>query len=188
MRKLPLMLGALLISFGLLSPLGATVLVGLDLDGLCDRSPHILRGEVVSLTPGWHGGRILTAVTLRVERSLAGPATRGDRVTFYRLGGEVGGIGQRVLGEASFRKGERVIVFLQRVGGRLVVTGMVQGKMRVLDAARPGGTRRVVSAVGGFALRGGRHPLPVPTTLPDLEARVQARLRATHRPGQGGRP
>lgn len=181
-------LAALLASAAQAVPARATVLYGLDLDTLCDRSPLILRGEVVTLTSGWLGGRILTAVTLRVERPLAGPAAAGDRVTFFQLGGEVGGIGQRVLGEASFRKGEAVVVFLRRRAGRLFVTGMAQGKMRVLPAVVPGGPRRVVSAVGRLPLRGGRHPLPAPTTLMDLEARVLARVRATGRAASGGKP
>lgn len=182
------LLAALIVSAGLAAPARATVLVGLTLDALCDRSPLILRGEVVSLAPGWHGGRILTAVTLRVERPLAGRAVRGDRVTFYRLGGEVGGIGQRVIGEATFQKGEQVVVFLQGRSGRLFVTGMLQGKIRLLPAATPGAPRRVVSAARTFSLRGSLRPLPVPTTLPDLETRILARLRATGRPAAGGQP
>lgn len=188
--KLPAaaLLCALLATPWLARPAGATALQGLDLHGLCDRSPQILRGTVESLTPGWHQGRIMTAVRLRVGRTLSGPSRRGDRVIFYRLGGEVGGIGQRVIGEATFRVGEEVVVFLHPRRGRLYLTGMVQGKMRVLPAQRPGDPRRVVSAVGRFALRGVRHPLAVPTTLADLETRVLARMRATKRSTPGARP
>jgi hypothetical protein len=182
------LLAVLLIPSGHMVPARATVLQGLDLDLLCDRSPLIVRGKVLALTPGWHDGRILTAVTLQVDRPLYGPASRGDRITFHRLGGEVGGIGQLVVGEPSFRKGEEVVVFLQRRGGRLFVTGMVQGKIRVLPPAGPGGPRRVVSAVGRFTLRGGRHPLPVPTTLSDLEARILNRIHVTGRSTPRGRP
>ena len=178
---------ALVVLGGLASPARATVLYGIGLDGLCDRSTVIARGEVISLAPAWQGGRIVTAVTLRVERSLAGGAARGSLVTFYRLGGEVGGIGQRVIGEPSFQRGEEVLVFLQRRFGRLFVTGMVQGKMRVLPPSAPGGPRRIASALGRFPLRGGGYASVAPKTLGELEARILGRLRATGRALRGGR-
>lgn len=159
----------------------ATVLRGIDLQGLCDQSDHIIRGQVVDLAPQWRAGRIRTAVTLRVAASLFGGAVSGDRVTFWTLGGEVGGIGQRVVGTARFYRGEQVIVFLQRRAGVLVVSGMVQGKVMVLGARAPGEPAMVASAVGGFGLSGGAHPLRATTTLAVFESQVLARLRTRGR-------
>lgn len=188
MRNATLLLVLLCAGLGSAPGARATVLRGLDLGTLCDRSEHVLRGEVVRLEPAWRGGRIVTAVTLRVAETLAGPRRAGDRVTFWQLGGEVGGVGQRVVGAAQFRRGEQVIVFLHRRAAGLFVTGMVQGKVRVLAPSAPGGEARVVSAVGRFPLRGGAHPLAAPTTLRGFTARVRARIRATRRPSPGRQP
>lgn len=167
----------------------ATVLRGLSLEQLCAGSQQILRGTVLETRARWQGGRILTAVTLRVDRALSGTRRAGQRVTFYRLGGEVGGIGQRVIGAARFRPGEQVIVFLRARQGRLRVHGMFQGKLRVIPTAA-GKPARVVPPVSRAVLRGHKRALLRPVALSDFEARVRALirdLRQRRRPS-GGRP
>jgi hypothetical protein len=164
----------------------ATVLHGLSLEQLCERSPYILRGQVLRTRSLWQGGRIVTAVTLRVDRALAGDRRVGQQVTFYRLGGEVGGIGQRVIGAPRFRVGERVIVFLRANRGRLRINGMFQGKIRVLPAG--GGTpARVVPPVSRTVLRGLRRSLRRSLPLAEFEARVRALVRARSGHGSGKR-
>ncbi len=162
----------------------ATVLRGLSLKQLCAGSQQIVRGTVLETRAHWHGGRILTAVTLRVDRALAGDRRSGQRVTFYRLGGEVGGIGQRVIGAARFRPGEQVVVFLRARRGRLRVHGMFQGKLRVIPAAA-GKPARVTPPVSRAALRGRKRALVRPVALSDFEARVRALI---HDPRQRPRP
>ena len=164
----------------------ATVLRGLDLTQLTDASPTILRGRVVTTRGEWKGGRIYTAVTVEVESPLSGTQRTGDRVTFWRLGGVVGNIAQRVLGSPRFRTGERVIVFLHARRGHLFVTGMVQGKVRVLPATASSPTR-VAPAHHRLALRGARRVLQRAEPLTAFETRVRqlVRTRATRK---GRRP
>lgn len=112
------------------TPAEATAVVGMDLNSLSREAELIVGGRVVAVESAWDKGRIRTRVTLATETVLKGKPTEADRVTFSVLGGEVGGIGQRVPGEATFVVGERVVVFLTDLALRATVLGMSQGKWR----------------------------------------------------------
>lgn len=182
-------LSCLLLTAGVLTgaaPAHATVLRGLSLTQLCDRSSTIVRGRVERTEATWRDGRIYTAVHLRVEATLAGPRSAGQTVTFWRLGGEVGHIGQRVIGAPTFRVGERVIVFLQRFRGRLFVTGMFQGKVRVLPATSTAPTR-VAPAISRAAVLGTKRALRRYPALSTFESTVRQLVR-TRGQRRGSRP
>ena len=74
---------------------------------------------------------IYTDVTLAVERVLTGPS--GEVVTLQVAGGMVGGMGMRTSNDATFREGERVIVFLDTSAVPSTMVGMQQGKFVVKD-------------------------------------------------------
>lgn len=80
-------------------------------------------------------GRIVTDVTLRVDECLHGGLVRGAEVTAQRLGGEVGDLGLRVEGEASYVDGERIVLFGRRfttpAGTVLRPVGMSQGVLPI---------------------------------------------------------
>lgn len=158
-------------------PAHATVLRSLNLTELCDTSPTIVRGRVVQTRSAWRGGRIYTAVTLRVNRSLSGAKRAGDTVTFWRLGGAVGRIAQRVIGAPRFRAGEQVVVFLHTRRGRLFVTGMLQGKVRVLPATNTS-PARVTPTVQRVQFQGTRRVLARVMALTTFEAQVTALVRS----------
>lgn len=165
---------------------GATLLRGLSLDNLCSRSGVIVRGEVVARAAAWKGGRIYTRVSLRVihslRGSLQGSLRTGRTISFWHLGGRVGRHAQIVRGAPTFRQGERVLVFLNRRGGRLFVTGMAQGRFSIRSAptSRSATVTRqatVTQALAGARLVGPKRALRRPTTLVRFEKRIRAVLR-----------
>ncbi len=108
-------------------------MVRMDLEALSAGADSIFVGTVEKtdahfLSPS--GRYIVTDVTLVTETSLAGPATSG-RFVVRTLGGEVGTLGQRVFGEASYHANDRVMVFAVQRQGVSYTLGMAQGVMHV---------------------------------------------------------
>lgn len=173
----------LLLSASLLlpEPARATLLKGLSLDDLCQRSGVILRGEVVSRSAAWKGGRIYTRVTLRVESSLRGAHRAGQTVSFWRLGGKVGRYVQLIRGAPTFRRGDRVLVFLSRRGAHLFVTGMAQGRFAIRQATAGNPTATVTQPLAGARLFGPQRALRTPTPLSQFERRIRASVAALKR-------
>src|SRR5262249_11895117 len=85
------------------------------------------------------GRRIVTYTRLVIERNVVGEP--GAEVWVRTLGGAVGSIGQTVSGEAQLREGEKALVFLVKVPGTIVVTGLAQGHYPV--AADESGTPKL---------------------------------------------
>lgn len=118
----------------------ATTLIKLDLKDLTAKSEQIVMGRVLSLDAKLEGGRVFTYVTLQVSERLKG---QGDpTVTLRLVGGRTPDLATLVSGQANFRRGEEVLVFLERptMSRHLLVTGMSQGKFRVVRG--PDGTTR----------------------------------------------
>jgi hypothetical protein len=69
---------------------------------------------------------IVTDVTVRSELGILGVPS-GSRFVVRHLGGEVGAVGQRVFGEASFHPGERLLLFAVERRGAYWALGMSQG-------------------------------------------------------------
>jgi hypothetical protein len=89
-------------------------------------------GEVQSTAGAWDVGRttIQTRVELAVAETLKGATA--SRLTLTQVGGRVGDQVSTVAGAATFEKGERVLVFLQRgVDGSLRLSDPLHGKFRV---------------------------------------------------------
>lgn len=85
-------------------------------------------------------GRILTEVTLNVDRRVKG-RLRGGKVVVTAPGGRVGDRLAYVFGAPEFTRGERVLVFLKRTAeGRLRTNALALGKYH-LEAARDGRAR-----------------------------------------------
>ncbi len=154
----------------------ATLLRGLSLHELCQRSGVIVRGKVVSRASAWKGGRIYTRVTLRVTSSLRGSHGAGATVSFWRPGGKVGRTVQIIRGTPSFRAGDRVLVFLTQRGTRLFVTGMAQGRFAIRKATTTT-SARVTQPLAGARLTGNKRALRRPTTLVKFEQRIRSTLR-----------
>jgi hypothetical protein len=183
-------------------PALASTAVRLSLRQLAGESAQVVLGEVLETRPRWAGTRIVTDVVVDVHRMLKGPAT--TRVTLEVLGGEVGDVGQRVFGEAAFRTGETVLVFLherrglRRLDGRagsrrLTVLGMAQGKLTVERG--PDGRQRVKRDLSGLELVGGDAAAPAaegwPAGAPGSAGggiELEQFLRALQSHLGGGRP
>jgi hypothetical protein len=180
--SLALLLTALLIPAG---SARATVMLALDLEGLVGRASHIIVGTVEGSQSRWTDDRryIVTDTTLRVDSTVHGKA--GDRVIVRRLGGSVNGIGMRVSGATVLQRGERVLLFGERMGqGALRVVGMRQGLYRLRTDAR--GRTTVHRNLAGIELAGKqpggvkplRGSLSEATPADSLEAFVE-RIRRT---------
>ncbi|MBI3178195.1 MAG: hypothetical protein HYZ27_00955 [Deltaproteobacteria bacterium] len=115
----------------------------------------------------WQGRRIVTVTPVTVEEVWVG-STREHVIEVSTLGGVVGGVGQRVDGEARLVPGEQVVLFLAGQGARFRVLSLAQGAFRVLPDA--GAAPRVMRALDGLTLHGSLPALP--PTLPELKAAV----------------
>ena len=105
----------------------------LPMEDLARKADTIVLGTVIQLESAWDARHtaIYTNVTLAVEHVLVG--TPVAVVTLQVAGGRVGGMGMRTSNDAAFRKGERVIVFLDMSAVPSTVVGMQQGKFTVED-------------------------------------------------------
>lgn len=140
---------------------GAATVERLTLGKLADRSELVFVGTVASQrSVAEHDPvRVWTQTTFEVEESLKGPKATGP-IALRQLGGAAEGYGQEVPGYATFAVGERVLVFLERTQtGRLVVTGLAQGKFTLTTDPKTGD----VLAERSFA--GLNFTSPPPTTL-----------------------
>ena len=109
----------------------ATTMLALDVAGLSRTSDSVVIGTVSRVSSRWTGdhARIVTEVELTVVEAWKGQAPQ--TLVFSQPGGEVGDIGQRVDGAASFVVGEEVVLFLEARGGEFTVTGLAQGRFKV---------------------------------------------------------
>jgi hypothetical protein len=127
------MAASIAVGLALASDAGASSMVRMDIETLSAGADSIFVGTVEKtdahfLSPS--SRYIVTDVTLVTEEFLAGPAA-SSRFVIRTLGGEVGRLGQRVFGEASYRAGERVMVFAVQRQGVSYTLGMAQGVMHV---------------------------------------------------------
>ena len=124
---------AMLVGVGLWPGVGATAMYPLGLAQLSRGAKTIVLGTVTDQVSAWNDlhTAIYTDVRLEVEEAIKGAV--GPEVTFRITGGEVGDIGMRTSTDSTFRKGERVIVFLHTGGSATQLFGQQQGKFTVSD-------------------------------------------------------
>jgi hypothetical protein len=110
----------------------ATVILRMDLKQLVGRSDVIFVGKVVKIHSRWTPDKrhIVTDTTFRVSQDLRG-CKPGGTVVVQQLGGAVGGIGMRVSGSPSFKRGEEAVLFTEKRGKARFVVGMRQGAYRL---------------------------------------------------------
>lgn len=107
---------------------------GLELEELAGEADRIVLGRVLfSESFLRRDGQIWTWHRIAVQRELRGDAPDDGEVIVETMGGQLGEIGMRVEGEASFQLGERVLVFAHGGGpyAAFRTVGMGQGVMRV---------------------------------------------------------
>jgi hypothetical protein len=116
------------------TPADGSVVQGLELEELAAEADRIVLGRVLfSESFLRRDGQIWTWHRIEVEREIRGNAPDEDEVIVETMGGQIGEIGMRVEGEASFQVGERVLVFAHGGGPHTAfrTVGMGQGVMRV---------------------------------------------------------
>ena len=115
-------------------------------------SDAIVMGRVVDLASGWDPAvdTIYTYVTIEVSEVLKGNLSPG-RLTIKQIGGVVGERGLSVIDQASFERGEEVLLFLEaRPRDRSLYTvALWQGKWNI--ELRGDGTRNAVRRDPGSA-------------------------------------
>lgn len=159
----------------------ASMAFALDLGELTALADRIVVAEVLSVSSRWETGRrrIVSDIEVNIAESWKGTMPTSKRVTIIQPGGAVGDIEMRVHGLASFRAGERAVLFLRGSEASSTVVGMGQG-MRRLSYDSPtgrwlvlGGDRTaavVRRADGGFVAA----PPEATDSLTALRTRVRA--------------
>jgi len=114
----------------------ASTVIGLSVEDQARLSQMVVVGEVVTQRGVVHPSNgIETAVTLRVTDVLKGDVRPRQTVVFHTRGGEMDGEISEALGEAVFRPGQKVLVFIESVEGRRYNLGLSMG---VFDAHEDG--------------------------------------------------
>lgn len=117
-------------------------------------APFAVHARVAATSTAWDPGPrvIVTYVAIDVLQQLRGTALP-SRVVLKQLGGEVGGIGLSIPGQASFQPGEEALLDLTPAAdGTLHTAGLAHGKRvatpaALADAQRATGTVSPVSVV-----------------------------------------
>lgn len=124
----------------------ASVSLLLSLDELLTPSTFVIAGTAGEKRSRWEelggGRRIVTYTSIHVDTAIVGAP--GASVWVRTLGGAVGDIGQAVSGEAQIAAGSKAVLFLQKAGDTLVVTGMAQGHFPLVADEK--GTSRLRSS------------------------------------------
>jgi hypothetical protein len=105
----------------------------LSIAELTTRSDVVALGTVSSVASDWNLDRtaIETRIDLKVEEILKGTVDQA-KISFYQLGGAVGGTASSLGEAAAFVEGERVALFLfKNDRERLQLVGFFQGKFSV---------------------------------------------------------
>lgn len=122
------------------SPGSATTLTDLSLEDLVSASDSVVVGTVLEVEALGHGPAgqpgIHTRARIAVDETLLGPP-ESDQLDVWVQGGRLGDQMRVIPGQARFRVGETVVLFLFQAGGGLWPTGMARGKWRV-DRGSPG--------------------------------------------------
>lgn len=133
-RFLPLLMGPILVALLSPTPADGSVVQGLALEELAAEADRIVLGRVLFSESFLRtDGQIWTWHRIEVEREIRGRAPDEREVIVETMGGQLGEIGMRVEGEASFEVGERVLVFVHGGGPYTAFrpVGMGQGVMRI---------------------------------------------------------
>ena len=162
-----------------------TTMLRAEVPELTRSAALVIRGTVVRAESRWTGDhrRIVTEVEVQVVETWKGTSST-TTVRIVQPGGQVGDIGQRVSGLASFSMGEDVVVFLQHTGPvQYRVAGLAQGKYHVTADAQGRLTATPEKLADAEVIDPStRAPTLVqstPVTLAALRARVRAVLPST---------
>jgi hypothetical protein len=139
----------------------ASTVIGLSIEDQARLSKFVVIGHVVGQQGVDHPlNGLETEVTLVVTHAFKGDVKPGDRVVFHTRGGELDGEISEAVGEAVFRSGQKVLVFVEEVEGRLYNLGLSYGVFNVVEDSRGRssfmrGIRDGLEVVGGEIIGNG---------------------------------
>lgn len=171
------------------STASASQAVRLDLERMTRASDEIVVGKVARVESRWTPDRrmIVTEIQVTVSERLKGTAAKS--VTIVQPGGVVGDIGQKVSGMPRFRRGDEVVLFLERhAPQRFVVTGMAQGKFRIERSSDGRSAFAVPEELAGLELIDPAVPTASGTELTAMPLEVLRRKVQQTVRGGGTRP
>jgi hypothetical protein len=148
MKRFAIWWGAAALLFA--SAASAATVLRLEPGALAEQSALIFIGTVAQQDARLQvePRQVFTDTVFAVDEVLKGKLADGNprageskTFTLTQLGGAVEGYGTQVPGYARFSVGERVMLFVERADtGRLVVTGLAQGKYTLSDDPKTGVT------------------------------------------------
>lgn len=150
----------------------ASTVIGLTIEDQARLSRHVVIGEVVSQTGVDHPENGLeTEVTLRVAAVLKGDTRPGQNLVFHTRSGELDGEISTAIGEAVLFAGQRVLVFVEDVDGRLYNIGLSYGVFKAVEDAK-GRVSFVRALEGGLEIVGDEEVGNGPFSAEDIKTRV----------------
>lgn len=129
LMRVCLVAGACVFALGVVH---ASSVIGLTVEDQARLSRHVVVGEVVSqrgVDDPLNG--LETEVTLKVVSALKGGARPGQTLAFHTRSGELNGEISTAVGETVLRTGQRVLVFVEEIDGRLYNLGLSYGVFQV---------------------------------------------------------
>lgn len=129
-------------------PVHSTIVVEMDLKTLARNSCAVLTGNLLEIQKEWvpspvSGGEPVVQATLivkvtKVYKSCSG-IKAGDTISVIRPGGSIGDSGTIIIGSPTFNSGTKLLLFLDQTSdGRYIITGLSQGKFRILKNEHTG--------------------------------------------------
>jgi hypothetical protein len=106
----------------------ASTVIGLSIEDQARLSKYVVMGEVLTQRGVDDDANGLeTEVALRVRSVFKGDIGRGEMIVFHTRSGEVGLESSQAVGEAEFKTGQKTLVFIEYVDGRLYNLGLSMG-------------------------------------------------------------
>ena len=150
----------------------ASSVVGLSVEDQARLSQIVVVGEVLHQRGTNHPVHGLeTAVTLKATEVLKGDLRKGQTVTFHTRSGQVGGEISEAVGEAVLRSGQKVLVFIESVDGRLYNLGLSMGVWNV-NEDKTGATSFTRALQDGLQIVGEEAVEMGPVSYGDMKGRV----------------
>src|SRR5215216_6126057 len=94
----------------------------------------IVEGRVVSTESSYDDekGMVFTYTTILIDEALKGPFAAGQQIVIKEMGGQDGNIGTRIFGSPSYKRDERVFLYITTwPDGALRTYQMFLGKFNV---------------------------------------------------------